>query len=67
MDASPLDFHMNYPTLEGQEEEFARLLNEVATESQELLRIPPYGGSDEHRCVAAQSAFSDIPRHTICG
>lgn len=68
MDAPPIDLQMNYPTLAGQAEDFARLLNEVTAQSAHLLRIPPYGGWDEHREVAAEWISSDgypIPEERV--
>lgn len=59
---------MNYPALQSQADDFARLVNEVSTEAAQLLRIPPYGGWDEHREVAAEWLSADghpIPKDRV--
>lgn len=66
--ATSIDFQLNYPILEGQEELFAQLLAKVSTRTMTMLELPPFQGRDEHRQSAAEwlsSARWPIPKERV--
>jgi DNA-binding transcriptional MocR family regulator len=49
----PIDLRLNYPVLEGQDEEFTALLKSAATQSMSFLSLDATGGSLTDRSIAA--------------